>query len=264
MGTPIFLKTPISYYGGKQSMLQYILPLIPPHSVYCEPFAGGAAVFWAKEPVKSECLNDKNGFVTNFYVQLKTNFDALKRAVEATPYSRDIYKRAMTIYDVPHMFNPVERAWAFWVGTVQGFSNKIGSWRSNSLTGKENSMMNNKKLILTRELASRLDFVQIENKDACVLISDMDSVDTFFYIDPPYVGSNQGHYAGYTQEHFNALLERLSGIKAKFLLSSFPNAELSKYVKKFGWQTKEINMHKSISNAKNRRKIEVLTGNYLL
>ncbi len=28
------LKTPISYYGGKQTMLKYILPLIPEHKVY--------------------------------------------------------------------------------------------------------------------------------------------------------------------------------------------------------------------------------------
>lgn len=43
-----FLKTPISYYGGKQTMLQYILPEIPKHLVYTECYAGGAAVYWAR------------------------------------------------------------------------------------------------------------------------------------------------------------------------------------------------------------------------
>jgi len=32
------LKTPISYYGGKQNMLKDILPLIPEHNIYVEPF----------------------------------------------------------------------------------------------------------------------------------------------------------------------------------------------------------------------------------
>lgn len=50
MSQKINLSTPISYYGGKQSMLPHILPLIPKHEIYVEPFFGGGAVFWAKEP----------------------------------------------------------------------------------------------------------------------------------------------------------------------------------------------------------------------
>lgn len=43
------LRTPISYYGGKQRLISKILPLIPEHNLYCEPFLGGAAIFFAKE-----------------------------------------------------------------------------------------------------------------------------------------------------------------------------------------------------------------------
>jgi len=38
------MKTPISYYGGKQALLKHILPLIPKHKLYTEAFCGGAAV----------------------------------------------------------------------------------------------------------------------------------------------------------------------------------------------------------------------------
>jgi DNA adenine methylase len=255
------MKTPISYYGGKQSMLKHILPLIPEHKCYVEPFCGGAAVFWAKEPVRAECLNDKNGFVSNFYQQVKTHFTRLKRLIDATPFSRDVYKRAMTIYEVPHMFTPLERAWAFWVGTIQGFSNMIGTWRCSHPNAKETIMLDNKKLAFTRELQSRIRRVQIENKDAVELISDMDSPDTFFYVAPPYVGSDQGHYGGYMQEHFDKLLEALSGIKGKFLLSSYPNEQLERFIKKHKWWSKHFDMNLSASNS-NKRKVEVLTGNY--
>ena len=54
------MKTPISYYGGKQSLLKHILPLIPEHRIYVEPFFGGGAVFFAKEPAKVEVINDHN------------------------------------------------------------------------------------------------------------------------------------------------------------------------------------------------------------
>lgn len=44
------MKTPITYYGGKQKMLIHIMPLIPPHNIYTEAFCGGCALFFAKEP----------------------------------------------------------------------------------------------------------------------------------------------------------------------------------------------------------------------
>ena len=44
------MKTPISYYGGKQTLLKHILPLIPKHKLYTEAFCGGAAVLFAKRP----------------------------------------------------------------------------------------------------------------------------------------------------------------------------------------------------------------------
>lgn len=40
------MKTPISYYGGKQTLLKHILPLIPKHKLYTEAFCGGAAVLF--------------------------------------------------------------------------------------------------------------------------------------------------------------------------------------------------------------------------
>ena len=60
------MKTPISYYGGKQTLAKTILALIPEHRLYCEPFAGGAAVFFAKTPSKVEIINDTNGELINF------------------------------------------------------------------------------------------------------------------------------------------------------------------------------------------------------
>lgn len=258
------MKTPISYYGGKQSMLKHILPIIPEHRVYVEPFFGGGAVFWAKPPSEVEIINDNNGMVINFYQQLKLNFDQLKSLIDATPFSREVYKQAMVIYNHPYIFTPEQKAWAFWVGTIQGFSNKIGSWRSSSTKSKDALLNHNKKAAFERTLSERLSFVQIEHKNALELIKRHDSEDAFFYVDPPYVDSNQGHYGGYTQEHFNELLEVLSKLKGKFLLSSYPNEELSLYREKFNWLSSDKQMNLSASKYGGRKKTEALTANYLI
>lgn len=60
------MKTPITYYGGKQRLLKYILPLIPKHTLYAEPFTGGGAVFFEKEPSDIEVINDTNKALITF------------------------------------------------------------------------------------------------------------------------------------------------------------------------------------------------------
>jgi len=52
------MKTPLSYYGGKQQLAGKILRMIPEYRIYCEPFCGGAAIFFAKEPPKVGVIND--------------------------------------------------------------------------------------------------------------------------------------------------------------------------------------------------------------
>ncbi|NLL28080.1 MAG: DNA adenine methylase, partial [Bacteroidales bacterium] len=123
------LKTPITYYGGKQKMVNHILPLIPEHSLYAEPFAGGAAIFWAKQPVSVEVLNDTNRELINFYKVVKNNFVELEKEIKITLNSRDLYRKASTIYNNSDMFSDVKRAWALWVLSSQSFGAQLdNSW----------------------------------------------------------------------------------------------------------------------------------------
>ena len=41
--------SPFRYPGGKFYARRLILDELPPHTFYCEPFAGGASVFFVKE-----------------------------------------------------------------------------------------------------------------------------------------------------------------------------------------------------------------------
>ncbi len=260
------LKTPISYYGGKQSMISEILPLIPEHKIYIEPFFGGGAVFWAKQPTKCEVINDINMNVVNFYEVLKHDYFALRKKVESTLHSRDTYKKALLIYELPYLFAdaPVVRAWAFYVVTNQGFSCKIGTWGYDR--NKRAYTVQNKIDSFAEELSLRLKYTQIESNQAHKVIESRDTKETFAYVDPPYIDTNQGHYGGYTHEHFKRDLNTLAAMQGKFLLSTYPSDILSEYTNMHGWYTIEVKKTLSASNGatvrKRKQKTEVLTANY--
>jgi DNA adenine methylase len=81
------MKTPITYWGGKQQLADRILSLMPEHEQYDEAFFGGGAIFFAKRPSAIEFINDINGEMVNFYKVLKRNFEELKAEVECTLHS---------------------------------------------------------------------------------------------------------------------------------------------------------------------------------
>ena len=250
-------------------MLKHILPLIPEHRIYTEAFFGGGAVFFGKIPSESEVINDTNSMAITFYKVCKTeaSFNKLKEKIEATPFSRATYKVACCIYQMPHLFNKLQCAWAFYVGTNMGFSCQIGSWGFDKYSKRVLSF-NNKKLAFDARILKRLEDVQIECKDACAVIQQRDTVDTFHYVDPPYINVHQGHYSGYSQEDYINLLDTLSTLKGKFLLSSYPTEFLTEYTKKYGWQTKTfdkpLSAQKAVQGKVRGRKTEVLTANYLI
>jgi len=258
-------KTPLSYYGGKQKLSSIIVSLIPEHVLYGEPFCGGAAPFFAKDPSEVEVLNDINRELINFYRVVQQDFTSLEKEIRITLHSRDLHRKARVIYENPDMFSELKRAWAVWVLSSQSFAAKLDGTFGYDKTGNTTTKkISNKRESFTEDMAIRLQNVQLECADALYVIRSRDSVGSFFYCDPPYHNSDMGHYDGYTVEDFEALLKALAGIQGKFLLSSYPSEPLTQYTKANGWYTQVFEQGVSI-NAKSgylKRKWEVLTANY--
>ncbi len=260
------MKTPISYYGGKQKLAATIVKLIPEHNLYCEPFIGGAAVFFAKPPSNVEVINDTNKEMINFYRMVQTDFVSLEKEVQISLHSRDIHRRATVVYQNPDMFSELKRAWAVWVLAAQSFASGLDKdWGYDIKKPTTSKKVANKREGFTEDYAIRLQMVQIECTDALRIIRSRDTKDAFFYCDPPYYNSNCGHYDGYSLEDFEALLKLLSGIEGKFLLSSYPSPILKQYTKANGWHTQSIEQTISVANnhgKPGKAKTEVLTANY--
>jgi DNA adenine methylase len=243
-------------------MLKYILPLIPKHEIYVEPFAGGAAVFWAKEPSPVEVINDTNKEVINFYQVVQKEFLALQEEIQATLHSREQHRQAVIVYENPDMFTPLKRAWAFWVLSCQSYSAFIATGWRYGRSKKVETLIDKKRGDFTGIIKERLELTQIECNDAVKVIQSRDTPDTFFYCDPPYFNANMGHYDGYTKHDFASLLQELAKVKGKFLLSSHPSEILSEYTERYGWKRSLVHRKLGMKRAESRNKTEVLTMNY--
>lgn len=258
------MRTPISYYGGKQRLIPKILPLIPPHIQWIEVFCGGAAVTFAKHPSRNEVINDIDSRLTNFYWQMKTNFSELQKLIQTTMHSEIHYENATTVIDDPNE-TPVRKAWAYWVKTQMAFSFIYNGGFAFGETGSAKNTAN-KRDNFTTLYEERMRCIEVFNRDAIELIKLKDnSENTIFFCDPPYVSSYQGGYKGYTQQHFLELLETLKNIKGKFILTSYPEPELMEYREKCGWRHKDFDMIVSVTGKREeiKYKVECITWNFL-
>jgi hypothetical protein len=79
------------------------------------------------------------------------------------------------------------------------------------------------------------------------------------------MNADQGHYRGYTQLEYEALLNWCATeCKGKFLLSNYNSEILNDFIQANGWNKKEITIRLQAANTKYKlkEKTEVLVWNY--
>jgi DNA adenine methylase len=226
------VRQPFSYYGGKQKMVRHILPIVDsiPHTVYGEPFCGGASVLFAREARAvgngdhyREFINDANDWVTTFYRVGKLQPEALIRLIDATLYSESDYRKAKAILKDSVNHDDLEVAWAFYIQANMSFANRLlAGWGTGVVGRNLQATWNTRKLTLPAAL-DRLSKVAISCGDALACIKRWDSPQTLFYLDPPYPSTNQGHYDGYTMADYQALCDTLDTIQGSYILSNYPS-----------------------------------------
>ena len=245
-------------------MRNLILPLIPPHKTYVEPYFGGGTLFFSKGPSFMEVINDSNDNVINFYRVMKMSFDLLHSRIQNTLLSDTQHREATHIYRNPHEFDSVTRAWAFWMVTNFSHANKpTGGIKFD--TGSDGShagrLMVHKKADLYF-YKHRLADTHICCRDALDVIQQRDDDDVFFYLDPPYPNADQGHYKGFTMEDFQLLLILLKRIRGKFLLHNYPDPSMDRHVQEAGWHTHTFDLRLSAPRTSGDRKVEMIIMNY--
>ncbi len=225
-------------------MASKIIPLIPLHTVYVEPFAGGASILFLKPFPKNinkdyyrEVINDTNNLVYNFYKQLRENPVELQRLINCTAYCEKTYVESRAICQCKQESDNLQKAWAFFVNINMSFSHILNTGWGRTVFGENRTYSWYSKINNLNKYLNRMQSVNVSNTDALICIQQWDSPQTFFFIDPPYIDTNQGHYSGYTQKNLNELIDLLQTVDGSFILSGYENNQYPDNWERFEFET---------------------------
>lgn len=254
------MNTILKYPGAKNRLVNWLICFVPEHKLYIEPFFGSGALLFNKKPAYLETINDIDGDIINFFKVMREDGESLSRAIALTPYAREEYEAA---YKPIENIDSFERARRFAVKCWQGFGcgNRYkNGFRSGKSVGSPNPARAWSSLPETIQFAVyRLKKVQIENKNAIKLISEVRDRDAFIYADPPYLLSTRKKYLynnEMTDKEHEELLKVLIDSPAKIMLSGYDNEMYNDML--CGWNRAETN-----SQAENGlSRTEVIWYNY--
>jgi len=250
----------IPYFGGKSRLAKNIISKFPEHSCYVEVFAGGASVFFTKQPSKTEVLNDLDLDLVTLYRTVKHHPEELYKQFKFSLVSRAEFEREKMVN--AETLTDIQRAARYLYLQKTAFGGHItGQTFGIATTGKPRLNLFTLQTIL-EESWQRLAQVIIECKDFRDLIPRYDREHTLFFLDPPY-WKIPGYKYDFTDNDFQDLMRILGSIKGKFLMTINDTPEVRELFN--GFNIEEVHLKYSVSTkAKSRAKqrTELLISNY--
>jgi DNA adenine methylase len=231
------MRGPLSYIGGKNRLAKQIIALLPKHTTYVEPFAGGAQVFFHKEPSEVEVLNDLDFEVVNFFRVCQWHYEELVRYLRYLLMSRKWYE--LLSKTDPETLTDIQRAGRFFYIQKNSFGGLI--LKPHYHYGVVHPPNYNPARIaeLIEETHKRLQGVQIESLPYEEILKKYDRPTTLFYLDPPY-WERKLYKFNFTEQDFVALRKRLDAIRGKFVLSLNDQKEVRELFKGFAFHALKI------------------------
>lgn len=252
-------RSPLAWLGGKSRLADQIIERIPAHQGYIEVFAGAAWVLFKKPESKVEVINDINRELVTLYRCVKHHLPELVQQFRWMLVARDEFDRFMkTPADT---LTDIQRAARFFFLAKTSFGAKV----TKPTFGSAATAPPRLNLLRIEEDLSeahlRLARVFVECKPYGELIDSFDRASSFFYIDPPYWGSEKDYGEGiFSREDFALLATQLAGLKGKFLLSLNDTPGVRETFDAF--RIEKVATRYSISANANQAVGEVLIRNY--
>ena len=224
------MKPPFMWYGAKSSMAKKIVSHLPPHDTYVEPFAGSAAVLFAKPRCEVEIVSDASHWSVTALTAIRDHAEGVISAMPQVDPDAVLPAGSGARADVePHLPEGYNReAWresttnircdtrpgvvADAITTILGWSLSYNSSPWSGAQSARQSMalaravQSGEWSSRIRKASNRLQGVTIKQADALDMIESQLQItapDTLFFLDPPYMrfehggGSRGAAYAGY-------------------------------------------------------------------
>jgi len=219
---------PLCYIGGKNRLAKKIISLLPEHTTYVEPFAGGAQVLFHKTPSEVEVLNDLDFEIVNFFRVCQWHFEELIRYLRYSLASRKLHE--LHVKTDPATLTDIQRAGRFFYLQKNSFGGLIV--RQSFHYGVTHTSNFNPARIpeIIQQTHERLARVQIESLPYEQILKRYDRPTTVFYLDPPY-WQRKLYRHNFTEKDFEELNRRLQELRGKFILSLDDHPEVRRIFK---------------------------------
>lgn len=247
----------VSYIGGKNRLAKRVIEIFPEHTTYVEAFAGGAQVFFRKEPSAVEVLNDLDGELVNLYRCAQQHYEELLRYFKFVVVSRqwfDLLKRSD-----PSTLTDIQRAARYLYLLRNCFASLVRNPIYHRNVVQPPSFNLDRLPELIENAHRRLQRVQIECAPYEEVIRRFDRSSSLFYLDPPYWGRKLYRH-NFSEADFEKLAGQLKKIRGKFVLSLNDVPEVRNLFREFHIQGVEL--HYTSQKEAGRRYKEVFITNF--
>lgn len=253
------MKSIIPWLGGKSLLAKKIIPLIPQHLCYVEPFAGAGNVFFKKEPSTAETLNDINSDLVTLYRVVKHHLSEFIAQFRYVLVAREEFERLMSV--PPNTLTDIQRSARFYYIVKNSYGAKAYE-QTYGYSATRPPRLN--ILRIEEELSEahrRLCRVNIENLPYADCIKRYDRKETFFYLDPPYHGCEDVYGKSiFSEADFQVLASLLKELRGNFMLSLNNTEFIREAFKAFTFE--EVKTTYSILKGKRKEVTELLITNY--
>jgi len=207
---------PLAYIGGKNRVANKIIEIFPAHTTYVEAFAGGAQIFFHKQPSSVEILNDLDGEIVNFFRVCQSHHEELLRYLRYMLVSRKWFN--LFEKQNPESLTDIQRAARFFYLQKNAFGGLVVKRSYHYCIAQPPNFNPGSLPKLIENTYERLHKVQIESLPYQEILTRYDRPSTLFYLDPPYWGRKLYRF-NFEESDFVQLEERLRRIRGRFVLS---------------------------------------------
>jgi DNA adenine methylase len=251
------MRGPLSYIGGKNRIAKEIIEILPEHTTYVEPFAGGAQVLFHKEPSRAEVLNDLDTDIVNFFRVCQLHYDEFLRYLQFILVSRKWF--ALFEAQAPATLTDIQRAARFFYLQKNAYAGLVRHPSYAYAVEAPRSFNPTHLRDLIENAHRRLARVQIECLPYETILARFDRPTTLFYLDPPYWGRNLYRF-NFSESDFEKLEERLRKLRGKFVLSLNDVPEVRGLFRHFSFR--EIELAYTAQQKPGKRYRELLITNF--